>query len=79
MGLTTIPENSGNLDPVSKFVQVRKELAAVDLQVFSMGNIVGCTYIIPAIATSSTTGDEQNERWIVNTHKDLATWNDVYD
>jgi len=57
---TTIPENSGNLDPVSKFVQVRKAPAAVVLHVFSVGNIVGCAHIIPEIATSSKTGDGQN-------------------
>jgi len=73
-----MPENSGNLDPVSKFVQVRKAPAAVDLQVFSVGNIVGCAHIIPEIATSSKTGDGWNERWIVNSHIDLATRNDVY-
>ena len=77
--LTPIPENSGNLDPVSKFVQVRKAPAGVAWQVFSMGNIVGCAHVIPEIATSSTTGDGRNERWIVNSHIDLATCNDVYD
>jgi len=41
--LTIIPENLGNLDPISKFVQVRIALAAIALQVFSAGNIVGCT------------------------------------
>jgi len=78
LALLTIPENSGNLDPVSKYVQVRKAPAAVALQVFSVGNIVGCAHVIPEIATSSTTGDGRNERWIVNSHIDLATWNDVY-
>jgi len=78
MALTTIPENSGNLDPVSKFVQVRTAPAAVALQVFSVGNIVSCAHVIPEIATSSMTGDGRNERWIVNSHIDLATWNDVY-
>jgi len=78
LALTTIPENSGNLDPVSKFVQVRKAQAAVALQVFSMGNIIGCVHVIPEIATSSKTGDGWNEGWIVNSHIDLATWNDVY-
>jgi hypothetical protein len=78
MALTTIPENSGNLDPVSKFVQVRKALAAGALQVFSVGNIVGCAHVIPEIATSTKTGDERNEQWIVNSHIDLATWTDVY-
>jgi len=78
LAVTRIPENSGNLDPVSKFVQVRRALAAVALQVFSVGNIVSCAHIIPEIATGSKTGDGQNERWIVNSHIDLVTWNDVY-
>jgi len=78
MALTTIPDNSGNLDPVSKFVQVRKAPAAVALKVFSMGNIVGCVHVIPEIATSTKTGDGRNKRWIVNRHIDLATGNDVY-
>jgi len=78
LALTTIPENSGNLDPVSNFVQVRQTLAAVAVQVFCVGNIVSCAHIIPQIATSSQTGDRGNEQWIVNSHIDLATWNDVY-
>jgi len=78
LALTTIPQNSVNLDPVSKLVQVRKAPAAVSLQVVSVGNIVGCVHVIPEIAISSTTGDGRNERWIVNSHIDLATWNDVY-
>jgi len=78
VALTTIPENSGNWDPVSKFVQVRKAPAAIALQVFSVGNIVGCAHVIPEIATGTKTGDGRNERWIVNSHIDLATWNDVY-
>jgi hypothetical protein len=78
MALTTIPENSGNLDPVAKFVQLTKAPAAGALQVFSVGNIVGCAHVIPKIATSSMTRDRRNERCIVNSHIDLATWNDVY-
>ena len=46
LALTTIPENSGNLDPVSKFVQLRIPAAAVALQVFSVGIIVGCTHVV---------------------------------
>jgi len=76
--LTTIPENAGNLDPVSKFVQVRNALAAVSLQVVSVGNNVGCTHMSPEITTSRKTGDGQNERWILNSRIDLAPWNDVY-
>jgi len=77
LALSTTPQHSGNLDPVSKFVQVRNALAAVALQVFSVGIIIGCALGIPDIVTSSKTGDGQHERWIVNSHIDLATWNDV--
>jgi len=76
---TTRPENAGNLDLVSKFVQVRKAPAAVASQVFHVGHIVGCAHVNPQIANSSETGDGQNQRWVVNSHIDLATWNDVYD
>jgi hypothetical protein len=75
---TTIPGNSGNLDPISKFVQVRKALVSVASQVFSVGSIVGCAHLIQEIATSCKTGDGWNERMIVNSHIDLASWNDLY-
>jgi len=78
LALTTIPENSGNLNPVLKFVQFTKALAAVVFQVFSVGNIVGCGHIIQVIAASSKTGDGRNAQWIVNSNIDLATWTDVY-
>jgi hypothetical protein len=78
LALTTILENSGNLDPILKSVQVRKALAAVALQVFSVGNIIGCAHVIPEIAINIKTGDRWNDRWIDNSHIDLPTWNDVY-
>jgi hypothetical protein len=78
LALTTIPDNSGNLDPVSKFVQVRNAPAAVTLQVFGVGNIVGCAHVIPEIATSSKTDAGRNKRCIVKSHIHLVTWNDVY-
>jgi len=76
--LSTIPENSGNLHPISKFEPVRKVPAVVALHVFSLGITVGCAHGIPEIATSSKIQDGLNERWIVNSHMDLVTWNDVY-
>jgi len=79
LALTTIPENSGNLSPVLKFVQVRKAPVAVSLQVCSVDNIVGSAHVIAHLATGGKTGDGQNERWIVHSHIDLATWNDGYD
>jgi hypothetical protein len=66
------------MDPMLKFVQVRKAQAAIALKVFRVGHIIGCAHPISEIATSSKTGDGRNERWIVNSHIDLAPWNDVY-
>jgi len=78
LALTTIPANSGNLDPISKFVQVRNSPAADALQVVSVEKIVGCTYVVQEIASTSKTDDGLNKRWIVNRHIDLATWIEVY-
>jgi hypothetical protein len=48
--LTTIPGNSSNLNSLSKLEQMRKAPAAIALQVFTVGNIVGCAHMIPEIA-----------------------------
>jgi hypothetical protein len=53
-------------------------MAAVALEVFTVGNIVGCMHIIPVIATSWKAEDGWNKRWIVNSHIDLATSKDQY-
>jgi len=74
--LMTTPEDMGDLDLVSKFVQVRKPPAAVSLQIDRVGNIVGWAHVIPGIATSSKTGNGRTEQWIVNSHIYLATCND---
>jgi hypothetical protein len=78
LALTIIPDNSGNLDPVSKFDEVRKAPAAVALQVVSVGNIVRWAHVIPGIATTSKTADGWNEPWIVNSQIRIATWDEVY-
>jgi len=76
--LTTISEISGDLDPVLIFVQVGNPLAASAFQLARVGNIVGCTYLNLVIATTRKTSDGQNELWIVKTHTELATRNNVY-
>jgi hypothetical protein len=73
LALTAIPENSGNLDPVWKYLHVRKSLTAVPVKVLIMGNIVGCMHVIPQIPTSSKSGDGRNKRLIDNGHIDQAT------
>jgi len=78
LALTSIPENSGIIDPVWKYVQVRNAPASITLQVFSVEIIIGSAYVIPQIATSSKTGNGWNKWWIVNRHIDLVTWKKVY-
>jgi len=73
-----IPEKSGNLDPISKCIQVRNAPAAVGLQVFRVRNIISCSQVSAEIATGNMTGDERKERWIFKSHIDLVPWNDVY-
>ena len=43
--------------------------------VISAANIVRAAHIIPEEAISSPV---EKRGWIVNSHIDLATWNDVY-
>ena len=57
-----IPENSGNLDPILKFLQVGNTPAAVPLDGFSVGNILVWVHVIPEMATGIKTGDRPNER-----------------
>jgi len=61
MALTTMPENSCNLDPVLKFVQVRIAQAAIAVQIIRVRKVVGCTHVILEIANSCKTADGQNE------------------
>jgi hypothetical protein len=78
LAITTIPDNSGNLDPMSKFVQVSKAPTPIASQDFRVTNIVGYGQIIPEIDTSSMKRDGWNERWIIHRPIALATWNDLY-
>jgi len=45
--LSTIPETSGNIDPISKFIQVLKSPATLVYIVFSMGNTIWSAQVIP--------------------------------
>jgi len=55
--LTTLPENSGNLDPLSKYVQVSTEPLANDLDVWSMQNIVDSKQRCQQIANRKQSAD----------------------
>jgi hypothetical protein len=68
----TVPENSGNLEPVSKCAKVRLSAPENEFKIFNAGNIIGCAHVIPERAC---TDNIQNDRWIVNSHIDLETWN----
>jgi hypothetical protein len=66
----TIPENSGNLDLVSKFAQVRLAPPATMYKIFTAENIIGCAHVIPERGFSD---QNPSERWIVNSQR----FNDV--
>jgi len=57
---------------------VEKALAAMALEGFTESNIISCMHVIPKISTISKAADRRNEGWIVNSHIDLATQNEVY-
>ena len=73
---TTVAENSGNIDTISKLAQVRVPPAnRAQYQVFSAWNIVGYPHVIPEKPFTDLT---KNEQWVVNSQIDLMTWNEVY-
>ena len=54
--------------------EVKPTTGEVDA-VISAGNIVGAAHVIQE---EPATSRSQNKGWIVNSHIDLAMWNDVY-
>jgi len=80
LALTTIPENSGKLDPSSKFVPGTNAPAAVALQVFTVGNIVGCTSIgngsnqLQQFRVRVGTGTRQLQRILLYENPDHCNW-----
>ena len=71
----TRPANGGMPEKASKLVRVVKPTTGDVNAVISAGNVVGAAHVIPEQPVSS---GGQNNGWIVNSHIDLATWNDVY-
>ena len=71
----TKPANGGMPEKASKLVRVVKPPVGEPFMVISAANIVGAAHVIPEEAISSPV---ENRGWIVNSHIDLATWNDVY-
>jgi hypothetical protein len=71
----TKPANGGMPEKASQMVRVVKPTLGEVNAVISAGNIVGAAHLIPEEPLSS---GRENKGWIVNSHIDLATWNDVY-
>ena len=71
----TKPANGGMPEKASKLVRVVKPTSGVVNAVISAGNIVGAAHLIPEEPISS---GRENKGWIVNSHIDLAAWNNVY-
>ena len=71
----TKPANGGVPEKASKMVGVVKPTTGEINAFISAGNIVRAAHLVPEEPNS--TGKE-NTGWIVNSHIDLSTWNDVY-
>lgn len=71
----TRPANGGMPERASKLVRVVKPASGDGFVVISAANIVGAAHLIPEEPCSSR---EENKGWVVNSHIDLTTWNDVY-
>ena len=71
----TRPANGGMPERASKLVRVVKPTSGDGFVVISAANIVGAAHLILEEPCSS---QKENRGWVVNSHIDLATWNDVY-
>ena len=72
---STKPVNGRMPEKALKLVRVVRPTTGELDAVISAGNIVGAAHVIPEEPVSS---GSENKGWIVNSHIDLATWNDVY-
>lgn len=70
----TKPANGGVLERASQMVRVVKPSHSVARAVVSAGNIMGAAHLIPEEPNSSP---EECKGWVVNSHIDFATWNNV--
>jgi hypothetical protein len=71
----TKPANGGTPESASQLVRVVKQSSGGTYAVISAENIVGAAHLIPEEPISSKS---ENKGWIVNSHIDLATWNNIY-
>ncbi len=67
--------NGGMPEPASQLVRMVKPQRGGSYSVISAGNVRGAAHLIPEEPISSK---QENQGWIVNSHIDLATWNEVY-
>jgi hypothetical protein len=71
----TIPSGGGMPERASGMVRVREATRGSGYMVISGGNITGAAHLIPE--EPGPLG-KSHKAWIVNSHIDLATWNEVY-
>ena len=72
---TTIPSVGGMPERASGMVRVTEATKGGGYAVISGGNITGAAHLIPEEPGISGT---TRKAWIVNSHIDLTTWNEVY-
>ena len=70
-----MPTAGGMPEGASGMVRVAIPTTGSGYAVISGGNIHSAAHLIPEEPVSSGI---PNRSWIVNSHIDLATWNDVY-
>jgi len=72
---TTTPAAGGMPERVSRMVKVTKHMTGSGYAVISGDIISGAAHLIPEEPDCS---EILNKAWMVNSHIDLATWNEVY-
>jgi hypothetical protein len=71
----TEPLNGGTADNAPAMPRVATPAAlAKRYAVIHADSIEGAAHLVPLLPD-----EEKNKRWIVNTHIDLETWNNVYE
>jgi hypothetical protein len=71
----TRPANSGLPEATSQLVRVTRPASGVAYDIVNASRITGAAHLIPE--EPNCTGIAPRA-WIVNSHIDLAMWNDIY-
>jgi hypothetical protein len=71
----TRPARSGLPEEASQLVRVVRPTSGVAYDVVNAFRITGAAHLVPEEPDSAGVA---SQAWVVNSHIDLATWNDIY-